>query len=148
MDQSSLSLNLNTLISFTFGAQLALFTLRINREIAVGDSGRKTWFPIPDVINILSMLTVIAFCVVLPLAHKQFDRNSAVVFSVAAVLLAFHPLCMLGHYRLFTQKGRSIYLESGKKDFPYYTGLEVFFIILAIACATAAGRHVYMMWSS
>jgi hypothetical protein len=146
MDPSSL--NLNSLISFIFGAQLALFTLRINREIAVGDSGRRTWFPIPDVINIVSMLSVIAFCVVLPLAHQHFDKTSAVVFSMASVLLAFHPLCMLGHYRLFTRQGRSIYLKDDHDDYPYYTGLEVFFIILAIACAATAGRYVYMMWSS
>lgn len=137
-------LNLNTLVSVTLGAQFALFQLRIKRETDVGDAGRRTWFPIPDIINILSMLNVMMFCVVLPLAHdRKFDKTSIVVFTICAVLLAFHPICMIGHYRLFTEHGRWIYTRGDKDaDFPYYTGAELFLVALAITCAAAAGAYV------
>lgn len=138
------SVNLNTLISFTLAAQFALFHLRIKREIDVGDDGHLTWFPVPDIINILSMLIVMVFCVVLPLAHhQQYDNISVVVFTIAAVLLAFHPICMIGHYQLFSEQGR-LTDKRGKlgAHTPYCTKPEAILIVLAIACATAAGVYV------
>lgn len=44
------ALNVNTLVSMIVALQFVAFGWRINREITVGDAGRKTWFPIPDVI--------------------------------------------------------------------------------------------------
>ncbi|MBR0970628.1 MULTISPECIES: hypothetical protein [Bradyrhizobium] len=141
-------LNLNTLISVTLAAQFALFQLRIKREIDVGDNNNQTWFPVPDIINILMMLIVVVFCVVLPLAHHQkYDNTSILVFTVAAVLLAFHPICMIGHYRLFSKKEREqgrrtpIMGKSGVHT-RYCTGQEAFLIGLALVCALAAGGYV------
>jgi hypothetical protein len=140
-----MELNLNTLISFTLAAQFALFQLRIKREIDVGDAGRGTWFPLPDFINIASMLIVMACCVIWPLTHGKYDKLSIVVFTVAAVLLAFHPICMIGHYQLFSE--RRLVPIKGKPGVhtPYCTRSEAFLIGLAIACAAAAGG--YVMWS-
>jgi hypothetical protein len=46
--------------------QFASFGWRINREIAVGDAGRRTWLPLPDYINILSMLAVVSCAILTP----------------------------------------------------------------------------------
>src|SRR5262245_11575782 len=54
-------INHNSLVPSILALQFLAFGWRINREIPVGDAGRKTWFPIPDVINILSMLCGVAF---------------------------------------------------------------------------------------
>ena len=74
--------------------------------------------PVPDIINILSMLSVVWLCVVVPLVSDQFGKESRTVLSVAFILLAFHPICMVGHYRLFSARGRHVYTERGE-DFPY-----------------------------
>ncbi|MCG2641663.1 MULTISPECIES: hypothetical protein [Bradyrhizobium] len=146
--QANLGLSLQTLVSVVFAAQLALFSFRIKREIDVADGKRKAWFPIPDYINILSMLSVTLFCIVLPLAYKQFDKASAIVFSIAAVLLAFHPICMLGHYGLLPPMERPTYATGPNQgDYRYCTWWEGVFIILALALAGAAGVYVNMKWS-
>jgi hypothetical protein len=136
-------LNVNTLVSVVVGLQFVAFGWRINREIPVGDAGRKTWFPIPDVINILSLLSVVLFCIVEPLASGQFAKSARVVLGVASVLLAFHPLCMVGHYRLFTAEGRKIYLKHGKDDYPYCTGAELAFSAAGLIAATIVGQRIW-----
>ncbi len=142
MHTLNMSLNVNTLVSVVLALQFAVFGWRINREIAVGDAGRRTWFPIPDIINILSMLCVVGFCVVHPLATGQFGPTSRVVLVASSVLIVFHPICMIGHYRLFSTHGRHIYTSRGQ-DFPYCTNLEALLIVIAVSAAMAAA---WLIW--
>ena len=39
--------------------QFAAFGWRINREITVGDDQRRTWLPLPDWVNLVSMIAVL-----------------------------------------------------------------------------------------
>jgi hypothetical protein len=138
MAPSALELNFNSLTALVLALQFAAFGWRINREIPVGDSGRKTWFPLPDILNVVSMFAVVWFCVVSPIVDGQFNKSSRVALAVAFVLIAFHPVSMVGHYRLFTKHGRHVYTERGE-DFPYYTATEIASVVLAIALAVAVG---------
>ncbi len=135
-------MDVNTLVSIILALQFASFGWRINREISVGDSGRKTWFPLPDIVNILSMLSVILWCIIFPLVTGFFGKDSRIVLSIAFVLIAFHPICMIGHYRLFSSSGRTVYKSKGK-DYPYCTGPELLLSILSFFFASFAG---FLVW--
>jgi len=132
--------NVTRLVPPLIALQFAAFGWRINREISVGDANRKTWLPLPDAINIASMLTVVAFLVIIPLSSDAFERISRGVLAAGYLLLAFHPITMAAHYRLFSKGGRSIYTQRGK-DYPYATGQEVFMLILSLALAGTAAWY-------
>jgi len=119
--------------------QLAAFGWRINREITVGDQDRKTWMPVCDHINIISLLAVIITCVVVPLGTGGFNRYATTVLAVAYIFIGFHPVNMAAHYRLFSRQGRNVYTG----DYPYITGQEIFTVIVSITIATVAGIYVY-----
>ncbi len=59
--------NVIRLVPPLIALQFAAFGWRINREISVGDANRRTWLPLPDVVNIVRMLSVVAFLIVIPL---------------------------------------------------------------------------------
>src|SRR5438128_2749775 len=100
--------NVTRLVPPLIALQFAAFGWRINREISVGDANRRTWLPLSDVANILSMLVAVTFLVIVPLAMDGFERTSRAVLAVGYLLLAFHPITMAGHYSLFRKQGRSI----------------------------------------
>ena len=135
--------NPNTITSTVLAGQFAVFGWRINREIPVGDSGRRTWIPVSDIVNILSLFMVVVFCVVKPLSTGVFSVSSYSVLAAACVLLAFHPIGMIGHYRLLTRYGRHVYLEKGQ-DFPYCTVPEAAFVIAGLLSATTAASYVWL----
>jgi hypothetical protein len=75
----NIDLNVNTFVSMIVALHFAAFGWRINREIAVGDAGRRTWFPIPHSINIMSMLCVVVFCMMIPLSTGHFNKGTQAV---------------------------------------------------------------------
>jgi hypothetical protein len=124
--------------------QFAAFGWRVNREINLGDGGRATWIPIPDVLNIMSLLTTVICLIVVPIATDAYLWLSRMVLGAAYVLIAFHPLTMAAHYRLWSKHGRNKYVTAGK-DYPYATGEEIvsssFSIVVAVLAATYIGTH-------
>ena len=124
--------------------QFAAFGWRVNREINLGDSGRATWIPIPDVLNIMSLLATVICLIVVPIATDSYFWLSRVVLGAGYVLIAFHPFTMAAHYRLWRRDGRNKYVTAGK-DYPYATGEELvsssLSIILAVLAATYIGTH-------
>ena len=124
--------------------QFAAFGWRVNREINLGDSGRATWIPIPDVLNIMSLLATVICLIVVPIATDSYFWLSRVVLGAGYVLIAFHPFTMAAHYRLWSRDGRNKYVTAGK-DYPYATGEELvsssLSIILAVLAATYIGAH-------
>lgn len=105
--------------------QFVAFGWRINRELSLADhrkEGIKTWLPLPDRINILSLLAVVFVCVVLPLVGYSFDKAANAVLSAGYSLIAFHPVSEAAHYRLFSEKGLSIYV---KDERPWVTDQEL-----------------------
>jgi hypothetical protein len=61
------------------------------------------------------------------------------------VLIAFHPINEAAHYRLFSGKGRSVYLNKSDGDYPWITDQEIFSVILTLVVVSIAG---YTAWHS
>lgn len=124
--------------------QFAAFGWRVNREINLGDSGRATWIPIPDVLNIMSLLATVICLIVVPIATDSYFWLSRMVLGAGYVLIAFHPFTMAAHYRLWSKDGRNKYVTDGK-DYPYATGEELvsssLSILLAVLAAACIGAH-------
>jgi hypothetical protein len=129
--------NMTRLVPPLVALQFAAFGWRINREISVGDGNRKTWLPLPDILNIVSMLSVIVFLVIIPLATDAFERVGRAILAAGYLLLSFHPITMAGHYRLFRKLGRSLYTSRGR-DYPYATGQELCFFFLSLSLAAGS----------
>jgi hypothetical protein len=123
------------------GLQFAAFGWRINREISVGDAGRRQWLPLPDRLNVLSMAAVIAFLIVIPLVTDEYYWLSRIVLGVGYVLLGFHPITMAAHYRLFSREGRAIYTNNGK-DYPKVTGQEWVSLVISLIVALISGLWI------
>src|SRR2546422_810027 len=123
------------LVGVLLGLQLAAFGWRINREIALGDEGRRTWLPLSDYVNVISLLSVVALCVVVPLVTDGFGRVSRTALGVGYILIGLHPINVANHYRLFSKRGRSIYLHRPKGDYPYLTDHEALSLIFSAIVA-------------
>jgi hypothetical protein len=128
------------LITALIALQFVAFGWRLNREIPLGDQGRRTWFPLPDYLNILSFLAVVSCWGVLPLVGWSSDRLSNAALSVGYSLIAFHPISEMAHYRLFSKSGRSIYSRTPNGDYPWITRQEI--VSVSISVAIAAGVAV------
>lgn len=124
--------------------QFVAFGWRVNREINLGDSGRVTWIPIPDVLNIMSLLATVICLIVVPIATDSYFWLSRMVLGAGYVLIAFHPFTMAAHYRLWSRDGRNKYVTDGK-DYPYATGEELvstsLSIVLAVLAAACIGTY-------
>ncbi len=131
------------IVGVLLALQFAAFGWRINREIPLGDAGRRTWFPIADFINVVGLISVIAFCIVVPLRIGAFGRISVAVLAVGFVLIGFHPISTAAHYRLFSRTGRSIYVKRPEDDYPYVTGQEIIALIASVVTAAVAGCWFY-----
>jgi hypothetical protein len=127
-------LQLTPLTGTILALQFAAFGWRVNREIAVGDAGRRTWFPLPDIINILSLMGLVGLCIVLPLSQSHYMPWSRRMLAIAATLIACHPLTMAVHYGLF-RKERPLGLDG---DFQYASKEEIVTVCLSIALAASA----------
>jgi hypothetical protein len=134
-------MNAEGLVPLVVGLQFAVFGWRINREISLDDEGRKTWLLVSDYINLASMLSVLAFCIIFPVATGIFSKASRVSLAIAFVLTIFYPIMLAGHYRLFFGKGRSEYLEKGL-DVPHVTDQEGVLLAVALIAAALAAYFV------
>jgi hypothetical protein len=124
--------------------QFAAFGWRVNREINLGDGGRATWIPIPDVFNIMSLLATVICLIVVPIATDSYFWLSRMVLGAGYVLIAFHPFTVAAHCRLWSREGQSRYVTD-RKDYPYATGEELvsssLSVVLAVLAATYIGTH-------
>src|SRR4051812_42778287 len=102
------------LVTFLVALQFAAFGWRVNREITMGDNKETVWIPWLDVLNVVSMLVVIACCLILPLVNGGFEKISRTILIVAYILVAFHPISMAAHYRLWFSKGLGKYAATGR----------------------------------
>ncbi len=124
--------------------QFAAFGWRVNREINLGDDGGATWIPIPDVLNIMSLLATVICLIVVPIATDSYLWLSRIILGAGYVLIAFHPLTVAAHYRLWSRKSKNKYVTEGK-DYPYATSEEFvsssLSVVLAVLAATYIGTH-------
>jgi hypothetical protein len=124
--------------------QSVAFGWRVNREINLGDADRGSWIPVPDVLNIMSLLATVICLIVVPITTDAYLWLSRIVLGAGYVLIAFHPFTMAAHYRLWSREGKSGHGTDGK-DYPYATGEELISaslsIILAVLSAFYIGTH-------
>jgi hypothetical protein len=91
------------------GFQVTAFTLRINREISVGSSGDRTWLPVADSLNLLSLSTTLIGVFTLPMLDVVGLRTSAKLFGLAVLLLVGYAFALAGHYEMYNPRtGRSM----------------------------------------
>jgi hypothetical protein len=124
--------------------QFAAFAWRVNREINLGVAERQTYIPIPDCLNILSLFATVICLIVIPIATDAYLWLSRIVLVIGYVLIAFHPLTIAAHYRLWSRGVRSKFSAAGKDD-PYATGEELVLsslsVVFAILAAVYIGTH-------
>jgi hypothetical protein len=130
------------LMSSLIALQIVAFGWRLNREITVGDDDRKTRLPLPDYINLASLLATVTCGLVLPLGWG-YSRLQGPAIVAGYALIAFHPISEAAHYRLFSKKGRSVYLDAGR-DYPWITDQEVATVILSVLCASAVAAKAWI----
>lgn len=123
--------------------QFVSFGWRLNREITVGDGQRRTWLPLPDVLNLMALLAVVLFCVVMPMAGNTHPRLVRTTLSIGYTLIAFHPFNEAAHYRLFSKHGRRKHLEGTNGDYPWITDHEILTVTLSVIFASIAGCFVW-----
>ena len=136
-------MSLQSLVPVLLGLQFAAFGWRINREIEVGDQNRRTWLPVSDYVNIVSLLLVVFLCIVWPLATGEFSRVAKTALAIGYTLVALHPINVAAHYRLFSKAGRGIYLKTPGGDYPYVTDQEAISLAISLVVATMAGWSVW-----
>jgi hypothetical protein len=141
------STDLVPLVAILVALQFTAFGWRIAREIEILEQKRRTWLPVPDILNIISMLSVIVSGVVLPLAHGKSSSVAKAIVAMGFVLIAFHPLSMAGHYCIFSKNGRDTYLglvdaETGKSDWRYFPPPEICFVAISLIATALVGWYV------
>ncbi|MBZ5529979.1 MAG: hypothetical protein LAO20_00985 [Acidobacteriia bacterium] len=131
------------LIAALISLQIVAFGWRLNREITQADNRRITWLPLPDYLNLASLLAVVTVCVIMPATGALAPRAANTALSVAYVLIAFHPINEAAHYRLlFSKEGRTIYRKMGR-DIPWVTDQEIFTVIISAVLAAIAGCETW-----
>lgn len=131
---------LTPLTAALLALQFAAFGWRVNREISVGDAGRRMWLPLPDIVNVFSLFGVVVFCVVVPLSVGQFLPMSKRMLGGAATLIAFHPVTMAAHYGLF--RHRQERPRGQDDDFLYAPPEEIVICCLSLVAAGIAAAMI------
>lgn len=91
-----------TVAAFLIGLEVAAFTWRVSREIAVAESGGINWLPPADIMNLVGM--IVAFGVfILPLVGIQNQRVLQLLLGVSIILFIGYPFALAGHYELYTR---------------------------------------------
>lgn len=86
------------------GLQVTAFTLRINREIAVGGRGDVTWLPVADVLNLLSLVAIMLGVFISPVLGIGGAAVPGKAFGLAVLLLVGYPFALAGHYEMFNPR--------------------------------------------
>lgn len=109
------------------GFQVASFTWRVSREVEVGKTGDLTWLPPADMLNLISMVTLMVGVFILPilnLADLNFAQHS---FGLAVILFVGYPFALAGHYDLYNSKTSRSY-----SYFPFQEKVVVLIIIILV----------------
>ena len=92
--------------------QFAAFAWRVNREINLGAAERQPYIPIPDCLNILSLFATVICLIVVPIATDSYLWLSRMVLVIGYVLIAFHPLTIAAHFRLWSRGVKGKYIAA------------------------------------
>jgi hypothetical protein len=120
------------------GFQVTAFAARINREIAVGEQWDVTWLPPSDILNLISMVALVAGVFILPVFGFDEPRFMTYAFGLAILLFLGFPFALAGHYDMYNNRSKRSYLY-----FPYQEKL----VISVIAVLAISYVIIAMIWS-
>ena len=83
------------------GFQVATFAWRMKRELDMELKGEVNWMPLASLVNIASMVVLVAGVFILPILGISGEALAFHAFAVAILLLLTHQLALIGHYELF-----------------------------------------------
>jgi heme/copper-type cytochrome/quinol oxidase subunit 2 len=129
---------LHLLAAPLFMLQFLAFGWSVHREINTAKPDRQIVLSLPDVVNLLSMFATVGCLIVVPIATDSHAQLSRIVLGFAYVLIAFHPVAVAAHYRLWSRTTKRS--EVGQKPNSWYVNREelaisVFSITIAISFA-------------
>lgn len=90
------------------GFQVTAFTLRINREIDVSRSGDFTWFPVADLLNMLSLSVTLIGVFALPALDVIGRESASRLFGLSVLLLLGYAFALAGHYEMYRAGARTM----------------------------------------
>jgi hypothetical protein len=109
-----------------FGLQASAFGWRIKREIAVGEKGLLTWFPVAAYLNVVGM-AIILLCVfalpILGVVDQAFVRRA---FGLVIILFIGYWIALAGHYEV---------LRPGSRSYRYFPLQERIVVSIIVMCA-------------
>lgn len=123
------------------GLQFFAFAWKVNREINAPNTERQTVIPLPDVINIVSLFATVGCLVVLPMVTESYYWLSRIVLGSGYVLIAFYPLTVAAHYRLWTREVPSRKIRDGARS-SYVNREELITSIVSVLIAGVAATYM------
>ncbi len=92
---------------FLIGLQIAAFTWRVSREIAVAERGDINWLPPADIMNLIAMVVAFLGVFALPIGGIENPNVPRLALGLSIILFAGYPFALAGHYDLYTKGPRS-----------------------------------------
>lgn len=129
---------LHVLAALLFMLQFLAFGWSVHREINAAKPDRQVVLSLPDVVNLLSMFATVGCAIILPIATDSHAQLARIVLGFAYVLIAFHPVALASHYRLWSRTSNRSEVEQNANSL--YVNREelatsVFSIMIAISFA-------------
>jgi ACR3 family arsenite efflux pump ArsB len=118
-----------------FGFQVTSFAWRINREVTMAAIDQPTWLPPADIVNLFSMLVLVAGVFIHPALGYDSPEFRNYAFGLAMVLFVGYPFALAGHYELYIPKirDRSLYFPKQEKIIiSIITLMAIIYLIFAI----------------
>ncbi len=135
---------LHLLAAPLFMLQFLAFGWSVHREINTAKPDRQIVLSLPDVVNLLCMFATVGCAIVLSIATESYFWLSRMVVSGAYVMIAFYPLAIAAHYRLWRREG--IRMRVGDGAGSHYVNREELAVsllsfLIAIVVAAYLGMH-------
>ena len=116
--------------------QFLALSWAVHQQIHVPDDEKQAVIALPDVLNILSLFATVAAVIVLPMATSSALPLGRAVLGGAYVLIAFYPLSVAAHHRLWRRKGQG--RSTTNSQLLIYASLEEWTLTLTFAFVAAA----------
>lgn len=98
--------NIWTAAGVLLGFQLAAFQFRLKRELDMADrQDFPVWLPFADMLNLAAFVVVAGGVYALPILGASNPALPRDALGLGVVMLAFYPFALVGHYKLFTERG-------------------------------------------
>lgn len=111
---------------FLIGLQIAAFTWRVSREIAVAERGDINWLPPADIMNLIAMVVAFLGVFALQIGGIENPNVPRLALGLSIILFAGYPFALAGHYDPYTK---------GPRSYDYATKQEITAVLVTIVAA-------------